>query len=61
VVRSLFIISLVYVEITKLIQEMSEIQPSSKMDKVSGVVGIMGMSYVSCFTDGSWENDGKRN
>ena len=39
---------------------MSEIQPSSKMDKVSGVVGIMGMSYVSSFIDCSWENDGKR-
>lgn len=38
---------------------MSEIHPSSKMDKVSGVLGIMGTSYVSSFTDDSWEDDGK--
>ena len=38
---------------------MSEIEASSKMDKVSGVVGMMGMSHVSSFTDDSWKDDGK--
>jgi hypothetical protein len=39
---------------------MSEVQPSSKMDKVSGVVGMMGMSTLSRFADDSRENNGKR-
>jgi len=38
---------------------MSETRPGSKMDKVSGVVGIMGMSTLSRLADGSWENDGE--
>jgi len=43
---------------------MSEVQPSSKMDKVSGVVGIMGM-FNLCVTsavalaDDSWKDDGE--
>jgi hypothetical protein len=43
---------------------MSEVQPGSKMDKVSGVVGVMGMSNLrsplAAFADGSWEDDGER-
>jgi len=40
---------------------MSEVQPSSKMDKVSGVVGIMGMfmSPLSSLADDSREDDGE--
>jgi hypothetical protein len=45
----------------KLIQVMSEVRPSSKMDKVSGVVGVMGMFNLrlplAAFADGSWEDD----
>ena len=43
----------------KLISVMSETQTGGKMDKVSGVVGIMGMSTLSRLADGSWENDGE--
>jgi hypothetical protein len=40
---------------------MSEVQPGSKMDKVSGVVGVIGMFNLrfplAAFADDSWEDD----